>query len=118
MYDIKLNDSHDIDISTLDMQVVDGIERVKQQILIRLRTFAGEWFLDTRKGIPWTESVLVKRPNLNYVRSLLYDEIATVEGVKSVDSLNMQVDTKERKMTVNYVATTIYGEVKEVAPID
>ena len=38
-----------------DVLLIDNAERVAQQILITLRFWLGEWFLNTKDGIPYLE---------------------------------------------------------------
>ena len=69
-YDIAV----DVNISDIvltddgDIMLIDNAERVAQQIVISLRFWLGEWFLDTSLGVPYLEYVLVKNPNINHVR--------------------------------------------------
>lgn len=113
MYDLKLNSSHEIDISdSNDFQVVEGIDRVYQQIKVRLLTFLGEWFLDDRVGIPWIEDILIKNPNSSHIKAMIYDQIVEVEGVKEVISIDIYFETKEREMNIQFKVSTTYGELK------
>lgn len=114
MYDLKLNTAtHDIELSDLnDLQIISDIERVKQQIKIRLLTFLGEWFLDTRVGIPWLENILAKNPNESYIKSLIYDQIIGVKGVKEIINIDISTNKIDRTMKINFKVSTIYGELE------
>ena len=55
-YDIALNIAkNDLVIKNNDLILIDNTERVAQQVLITLRFWLGEWFLDTREGVPYLE---------------------------------------------------------------
>lgn len=115
MYDIALNsNSHDVVIAGGDVLVIDDKVRIAQQAKIRLLRWRGEWFLNTRDGLPYMEHILVKNPNLLHVRELLHDELRTIEGVKRVSKLMLSMDRQNRVLTVNFALETDYGTIERV----
>ena len=92
-----------------DVLLIDNAERVAQQILITLRFWLGEWFLDTKDGIPYLEYVLVKSPNLLHIRQIFTEAMEKVDGVKRVEEMNLAFDVKNRSLRVDYEASTDYG---------
>jgi len=52
-----------------------------QDAASEVRTFAGEVYFDTSKGIPYFEQVLGKSPPLSLVRSYIVDAALLVPGV-------------------------------------
>lgn len=111
-YDIALSAStHDLLIVDGDLKLIDYAERVAQQIKIALKFMLGEWFLDTSQGVPYLEYVLVKNPNMTHIRSIFRECIADVDGVSAVNSLTLDYDRENRKLTVEYEAETDYGLV-------
>ena len=92
-----------------DVLLIDNAERVAQQILITLRFWLGEWFLDTKDGIPYLEYVLVKLPNLLHIRQIFTEAMEKVDGVKRVEEMNLAFDVKNRSLRVDYEASTDYG---------
>lgn len=92
-----------------DILLIDNAERVAQQILITLRFWLGEWFLDTKDGIPYLEYVLVKSPNLLHIRQIFTEAMEKVDGVKRVEEMNLVFDTKNRSLHVDYEVSTDYG---------
>lgn len=118
MYDIALNsNSHDIVIAGGDVLMIDDKARIAQQAKIRLLRWRGEWFLNTRDGLPYIEHILVKNPNLLHVRELLHDELRTIEGVKRVSKLMLSMDRQNRVLTVNFALETDYGTIERVEVI-
>ena len=93
----------------VDLMIIDNAERVAQQILITLRFWYGEWFLDTTQGVPYLEHILVKNPNIAHIRQILREQITGVEGVVSLDSLELDYEPHLRSLTVEYAVTTNYG---------
>jgi len=92
-----------------DVLLIDNAERVAQQILITLRFWLGEWFLDTKDGIPYLEYVLVKSPNLLHIRQIFTEAMEKVDGVNRVEEMNLVFDVKNRSLHVDYEVSTDYG---------
>jgi hypothetical protein len=108
--DIAMNvNSNDLIVKDGDLMLIDNAERVAQQILITLRFWYGEWFLNTAEGVPYLEYILVKNPNLAHVRQVLTEAIESVPGVVSLDSMDFEYDRQGRTLAVDYSATTDYG---------
>jgi len=98
--DLLLNAAGDLDLTTNDLQLVDGIDAVRQELQIRYRFFVGEWFLDPEEGVPYIRDVLKKAPNESQVRALLAEVARTTPGVASVDNLTLDLDAATRVLTV------------------
>lgn len=108
--DIAMNvNTNDLIVKDGDLMLIDNAERVAQQILITLRFWYGEWFLNTTEGVPYLEYILVKNPNLAHVRQVLTEAIESVPGVVSLDSMDFEYDRQGRTLAVDYSATTDYG---------
>lgn len=113
MLDLGLNaKTHDLIIDNGDLIVIDNAERVAQQIKIQLLTWAGEWFLDTRHGVPYLDYILVKNPNMELISSIFREQIMSVDDVDSVNSLEINYNAQTRTMEVEYEASTTYGLVR------
>lgn len=112
-YDLALDaKTHDI-VVTADRDVffIDNAERVAQQIKIQLLTMLGEWFLDITHGVPYLEYILVKNPNFELIRQILKEQIQNVDDVEAVNSLELDYDSHQRRLSVTYAAETNYGLV-------
>lgn len=117
MLDIALDaKKHDIVLEDGDIVFIDSAERVAQQIKIQLLTFLGEWFLDITHGVPYLDYVLIKKPNFTIIRQIFWEQILKVENVESVDSIELEYNSSERTVIVEYSASTKYGLItrKEV----
>jgi hypothetical protein len=112
MYDIALSvATHDLIIKDGDLILIDNAERVSQQIKIKLRSFLGEWFLDTTYGVPYLEEILIKNPSLNNIRNILRTQILDVDDVAAVTSLELSLNSSARTLTVTFECQTTYGLV-------
>lgn len=98
--DLLLDSAGDLDLSTNDLQLVDGVDAVRQELQIRYRFFLGEWFLDPDEGVPYIRDVLKKNPNEAQVRALLTEVARTTPGVASVDNIELDLDAGARQLTV------------------
>ena len=109
-YDIAMDvNTNDIVLKGGDVLLIDNAERIAQQILISLRFWLGEWFLDTRQGVPYLEYILVKNPNEAYTKQVLTDAIKNVDGVDLVTGMDLSLNRIKRTLIVEYTAKTSAG---------
>lgn len=115
MLDIALTTSHDLDTSSLDLKLVDQAEQVRQQLVIKLKLWRGEWFLDTEFGTPYLQQILGKQLTLSGALAALRKSILEVEGVRQILSFSYSFSNSTRKLTVDFTADTPYGIVEVTA---
>ena len=115
MLDIRLNNDHDLDVSSLDLSLVDKAEQVRQQLLIKLRLFTGEWFLDTEFGTPYLQSVLGKQLTLAASIAAIRKSILEVEDVTNIVELSYNFSAQTRRLSVNFTVSTPYGNIEVAA---
>lgn len=78
-----------------------GVDAVRQRLLIRLKFFRGEWFLDLRQGLPYYEQVLVKTPSLPLVESVFRRAILSTPGVLSIQKMSVTFLRPERRLVID-----------------
>ena len=111
-YDIGLDvKTWDIALQNNDFILIDNAERISQQIKISLQFWLGEWFLNSTLGVPYLERICVKAPNIQHIRQIFRNTIQNVNGVTSVNALDLTVDAAKRVLTVSYTATTTDGVI-------
>jgi hypothetical protein len=111
--DLKIDPiTRDLVIEKGDFVLVDGLDAIRQELDIALHTFLGEWFLDTRIGMPWFQKILGEKPRLSVVLSIFRDAILKVNGILSVTDLNAEVNAAERELTVTFRAISTEGEIE------
>lgn len=117
MIDFKLTDNTgDLDLSTGDIQLVDGLSTIAQLIGTRFRFQRGEWFLDLRVGAPLFDDgsgigfiMGAKRSDLEAVRAIITQIIEGTPGVKRLTSLDIELD-ENRALTVDWQIEGTSGE--------
>ncbi len=114
MADLKLNvQTGDLEIGPDgDLIIVTGLDAIAQHLRIRLQFFRGEWFLDTRLGIPYYEEVLIKAPDLNVVQSLLREAIRETPGVIAINSFELDFEGVTRRLSLDFEALTTEGPLR------
>ena len=115
MADLKLDSTGDLDVTTNDFEVLNGIEAIRQELQIRYRFFLGEWFLNSQEGTPYFEHIIKKNANDAQVRAILVDVAKSTPGVVEVRSYEAELDSVNRILTVSmqFGATTDEGLVYE-----
>lgn len=95
-----------------DLCLTDDVsgETTQQRVLIRLRLFLGEWFLDTRKGTPYFEQIFVRNPNLGAIEASLKAVILETPGVVRLLSYSQTYDASARSLSVDFEAEAEGGE--------
>lgn len=107
--DAKLTTNDDIDLSTGDIVLLEGVEAIEQHLLIRLRFFLGEWMLNRTLGIPYFEEILKKAPDPNLVKSIFRETILATPGVLRINSFSATLEAETRKLTIDFEALTEEG---------
>jgi hypothetical protein len=112
MIDLALTADHDLDTSTLDLLLISDADQVRQQLLIKLRLWRGEWFLDTEFGTPYLQDILGKRLTLSGAIAAIKAAILEVSGVKSIATFSSKFNNQTRTLTVAFAADTAWGTVE------
>lgn len=88
-------------------EVTDGVAEMKQRIIMAIKTHLGERQLNTLDGLPWTEEILIKNPNMDQITSRARAYLMSIEGVTRVIQLDITLDPETREMdwTLNVETT-------------
>lgn len=112
MKDLKLTGDGDLDTSGHGITLIDGAERVGQQVRTCLRVFFGEWEFDLDQGVPWFQTILAhKETSLNDVDNRLRAAILGVTDVLSVLSFSMNFNRNTRILTIIAKINTTFGVI-------
>ena len=106
-----LND--DLVIESGDFVFLEDDNELLQSLERRLTTKFAEFFLEPSMGLDY-ESIHVKNPSDDEIRTAIGDCLSQDERIISVDEVNVTLNT-DRTATINFKATattgTIEGEV-------
>lgn len=85
-----------LNLSTGDAVFVNGTTavvseagaNVAQRLYIMLRTFMGEWYLNTEHGIPYLQSILGQKNTKQAIDLIFQQKILAEEGVQEILEFN------------------------------
>ena len=110
--DIGVDYTNDIAIVDDDLELVDGVEAIGQDVGCRLLTFLGEWFLDSRIGMPYFTKILGQKPRLAAVESIFREAILSTPGIITVSDLEIGFEGTTRVLSVSFHADTTEGPLE------
>ncbi len=108
-FDLKLDDSNDLILSNGDLQLTTKRSEIcKQSLGITLKTWKGEWFLDTDFGVPYLQEIIGVARKKEIIDKIFLSYIAANEYVDSIKSYSSTEDKTGRYYSATY--TIICGE--------
>lgn len=101
----------DFSLKGHDVEIVDGDfalcrtdrDAIAQAVTMRLKTIAGEWFLDTNLGIPYLTEIFGHKRNDRFIRQLMVPTIEAVPGVKQIKDFIID-EGSNRAIKVSFTA--------------
>jgi hypothetical protein len=95
-----------------------GSESTEQRLLCALRLILGEAFLDTGRGIPWVQAedsdvrpiLGVKPSDPGAAEAIVKATILGVEGIESISSFSMALNTSTRGASITAKVFDVDGE--------
>lgn len=88
-----------------------GTNPIAQLILQRLRTYAGEYFMDTSIGVPWYQEVLGVAGAATRLDGILQNVVLTTPGVLQLSRWDVSTDNRRRVMSISFTAVTTSGAI-------
>lgn len=115
MTDIKLNaTTWDIEFDGVDIELVDLHEEIKQSVQVALKTGLGEWMYDTQAGTGYIGIIMSKNPHLPAIEAEFRRVINGVEGVKTIDNIELSLEKQTRVLTAYITVTSIYNRSLQI----
>ena len=96
---------------TPDYTTQSRVDVVAQRLLIRLRSFQGDWFLDTGYGIPYFQRILGHKIKKSAVDLIFQREILAENGVKELTFFESTFEN--RKYTLSFRVKVTTGDETE-----
>lgn len=101
MTDIYLDSQHDIILQDRDLRLTAEAEDVAQRLTIALQFLSEEWFLDTTKGVPFTQTIIEAGANdIETLSAIFRSNINRVEGVTKINALELSFAGDDRILTI------------------
>lgn len=94
------------------IQVARGAYGVAQNVANACRLFTNDAYYDSKRGVPHFESTFSVNPNPAVIRDKLRRAALSVEGVASVDFVDMEI--KDRVLGGEIRITLVTGETATV----
>ena len=102
-----------IDQNTGDLVVpivwITGADAIAQLCRRRIKTFYGELFDDSTRGVKWTQRILGQKNPASVIDSELRQSILGCPGITGITSLSVSLDSGTRSGAVDFVATSDAG---------
>jgi len=102
IYDLSFNADHDLFLTNGQLSFVDEQNIVKQRLIVRLQFLYGEWFLNNKVGIPYTQIIFKTQTNLSEIHEIFSTEIKNTEGVENLESLDFNFDANNRNLIIAF----------------
>ena len=119
--DFLLDDNGDIDITNKLMTLTPDIQTSsRQQVMITLRTYLGEWVYNIIYGIPYLANdnnpiqLLGAGDNKDLVDLYVRQAILSRENIVALLSYTSSLVKEDRSMTISFQAETNEGEILTV----
>ena len=82
---------------------------VAQRLTIRLRSFLGDWFINTTYGMPYFEKVLIKNVSKTTVDNIFREQILAESGVLEIQQFSSTFDASSRLYSCSFTVLTREG---------
>ncbi|GFO80971.1 MAG: hypothetical protein A49_05980 [Methyloceanibacter sp.] len=94
-----------------NLAIVHDAEAVGQHVRQRLKTFEGEWFLDTAAGVPWLSEILGQRYDPALAEAVVKAEVLDTDAIKEITSFSVGFNRERRELTTYSISVlTDYDE--------
>lgn len=109
MTNIKMTKDNGWAIENGNLAFIEGQEEIAQIVKLRLQSFYGEWFLDTTRGVPYFTTIFEKGVDPATIDNVFIETIINVPGIISLIEYDSILDTRTRRLTINFKARTVNG---------
>ena len=92
-------------------RINDEVAAIAQDLRQRLNFFKGEWFLNLLEGFPYFQEVFKKNPDQALLRALFRNTIIDTNGIESVETLDISLNTATRRAELTFSARLNDGGV-------
>lgn len=68
------------------------VDAVAQRVFIMLRTFQGEWYLNSTTGVPYLQSILGFKVSKTVVDRIIQEKVLGEEGVAAIEAFSSTLE--------------------------
>jgi hypothetical protein len=108
---------YDFSFTKGKLDVVDGIDEIKQRIIVNLQTYLGENFRDTSHGVDYFNNVFGREVTDTIPQDELKAAIIDTRGVTELKDFSFTRQPGSRTGDLNAQIITTQGELNLVTPI-
>jgi hypothetical protein len=91
---------HDLHLDASgNLALVYDAEAVGQHTRQRLKTYDGEWFLDTTAGVTWLTDILGRRYDPSLAEAVIKAEILDTDAVTEITSFSVRFNYETRDLS-------------------
>lgn len=90
----------DLALTNKQLTLVRGGDELAVRMRNRTYTVRGEWYQNTRTGIPYYELVWVKNPRIGIIKSVFQKAYETLPGIKELAKLEVSLNNSTRALAV------------------
>lgn len=112
MSDFLQNTNNDLQVSEGNLTIIRDLDLViAQKLTCLMQLYLGEWFADTRIGMPYYQAILVKGADLNAIGQIFRNAFSQVNGVKSIVSADLNFISTTRTLIAVFSIETDSGAI-------
>lgn len=117
IYDMFLDENNDLTLDGANLKMATEDNIVKQRLTTRLQFLLEEWFLNTLKGIPYTQVIFTKESSLDDIYNLFRKHILETNGVADIVTLDLTPSSDDRGLRIDFSVNkgTVTGTVEVTA---
>ena len=86
--------TYDVALDGKDLRMTTPDEDVASRIKAFLQLNVGGWFLNTARGLPFTDSMIEPNVDVDKVGMMLRSALKALDGVEEVNEINLDIDTR------------------------
>lgn len=103
--------TNDLHFESGNLVLARDAEAVGQHVRQRLKTFQGEWFLDTTAGVPWLAQIMGKEYDPALAEAVVKAEILDTHAVTEITSFSVGFNRALRNLEIREIEVlTTYDE--------
>jgi len=104
--------NNDLKLVNGQLVLVDDVaECAAIELNNKLQFVEGEYFLDTRQGVPYFTFFFVKNPDILLLRQILRNVVMSVQGIASIIDIQTSLNNATRKASFSIRARAANGKI-------